>query len=103
MAIPVDHLQRLGSGVILKSTKVVMDILTFGECALQRRPNRFCPHESRCRMDNNKVEVRLIFAAYGWPVHLFVGTSFSKRIIEDQNIEMVLESASKYGRSRGSG
>ena len=89
MAIPSDDLQHLDSRITLKSTKVLVHLLSVGECTLQGESNRLCSYEVCCRVDNHDVEVRIVSARYTLSLSIFVGTPESSKVFEYRNVEMM--------------
>ena len=55
VAIPIDDLEHLGSRITLKSTKVLVHVLSVRKSTLQRESNRLYGYEARCSVDNDDV------------------------------------------------
>ena len=82
VAIPIDDFEHLGSRITLKSTKVLVHILSVRKSTLQGESN--CREESlqgeskclygyqaRCSVDNDDVEIRVMSTVYTLSMGLF--------------------------------
>ena len=75
VAIPIDNLEHLGLRITLKSTKVLVHILsvgralckanqTVGKSTLQGESNCLYGYQARCSVDNDDVEIRVVSTVY---------------------------------------
>ena len=64
VAIPIDDLVHLGSRITLKSTKVLVHILSFGKSSLQGESNCLDRYQARCSVDNDDIEIRVVSTVY---------------------------------------
>ena len=71
VAIPIDDLEHLGSRITLKSTKVLVHILSVGKSTLQGELNRLYGYEARCSVGNDDVEIRVVSTVYTLSMGLF--------------------------------
>ena len=74
VAIPIDDLEHLGSRITLKSTKVLVHVLSVGKSTLQGELNRLYGYEARCNDDNvgnDDVEIRAMLTVYTLSMGLF--------------------------------
>ena len=86
----VDDFQRLYSRVTLQSTKVLMNILSFGERALQSESNCCHRHEARSCIDDDGLESWFIAIMHVSLVRIFISTLKSSKILEHWSVEMML-------------
>ena len=71
VAIPIDDLEHLGSRITLKSTKVLVHVLSVGKSTLQGELNRLYGYEARCSVGNDDVEIRAVLTVYTLSMGLF--------------------------------
>ena len=71
VAIPIDDLEHLGSRITLKSTKVLVHVLSVGKSTLQGELNRLYGYEARCNVSNDDVEIRVVSTVYTLSMGLF--------------------------------
>ena len=71
VAIPIDDLEHLGSRITLKSTKVLVHVLSVRKSTLQGESNCLYGYEGRCSVDNDDVEIRVVSAVYTLSMGLF--------------------------------
>ena len=71
VAIPIDDLEHLGSRITLKSTKVLVHVLSVGKSTLQGELNRLYGYEARCSVGNDDVEIRVVLIVYTLSMGLF--------------------------------
>ena len=71
VAIPIDDLEHLGSRITLKSTKVLVHVLSVGKRTLQGESNRLYGYEARCSVGNDNVEIRVVSTVYTLSMGLF--------------------------------
>ena len=86
--ILVNDLKAAGSRVCLKSTEVLMHILSIGESALQSESNRFCSHKARSRVDNDRFE-DLVSAADLASMGSFEVVMNRRDVLEERDVEVV--------------
>ena len=70
-AIPIDDLEHLGSKITLKSTKVLVHVLSVRKSTLQGESNRLYGYEARCSVDNDYVEIRVVWTMHTLSMGLF--------------------------------
>ena len=73
VAIPIDDLEHLGSRITLKSTKVLVHVLSVRKSTLQGELNRLYGYEARCSINNDDVEIRVVSTVYTLSMGLFLG------------------------------
>ena len=73
VAMPIDDLEHLGSRITLKSTKVLVHVLSVRKSTLQGELNRLYGYEARCSVDNDDVENRVVSTVYTLSMGLFSG------------------------------
>ena len=71
VAIPIDDLEHLGSRITLKSTKVLVHVLSVGKSTLQGELSRLYGYEARCSVGNDDVEIRVVSTVYTLSMGLF--------------------------------
>ena len=71
VAIPIDDLEHLGLRITLKSTKVLVHILSVGKSTLQGESNCLYGYQARCSVDNDDVEIRVVSTVYTLSMGLF--------------------------------
>ena len=64
VAIPIDDLEHLGSRITLKSTKVLVHVLSVRKSTLKGELNRLYGYEARSSVDNDDVEIRVVSTVY---------------------------------------
>ena len=73
VAIPIDDLEHLDSRITLKSTKVLVHVLSVGKSTLQGELNRLYGYEARCSVGNDDAEIRAMLTVYTLSMGLFWG------------------------------
>ena len=71
VALPIDDLEHLGSRITLKSTKVLVHVLSVGKGTPQGELNRLYGYEARCSVSNDDVEIRAVLSVYTSSMGLF--------------------------------
>ena len=69
--IPIDDLEHLGSRITLKSTKVLVHVLSVRKSTLQGESNRLYGYQARCSVGNDDVKIRAVLTVYTLSMGLF--------------------------------
>ena len=86
--ISVNDLKAAGLRVFLESTEVLMHILAIGKSTLQSESNRFCSHQARSRVDNDRFE-DLVTEADLASMGSFEAVMDQREVLEERDVQVV--------------